>query len=493
MVPSPTVGVRGRRLAPTYALSLLLVVTGQTLGLAVAAEPPALSGSFSVSYAFSLLGGQPAENTGILARADLKLEVDGKTATLTLDPLGLRRRAAKFELRQGAELFSVDYRNTPSNGLDPQRGDTTEVQALVVARPDGAPSVQALIDTQSVAGANGNSSLVARVGLNDRYREPFAGVSSLDWRASLQTTSIQLAATGAGRTSVSTSFGVGLAFGGERDRSFRPKVDVTWRSSAERAAAGAVPAGAAAEQSLRLRTGLGLDLGEHETIDLGADWEFTQAGARTTKDAQSFGLRSSRLAPLSLSVSFDRSAGSAGQSAYSWGLGGDTKLGEVFSVGLGYRGEADEVGSGHGVTGNLGARWAGPAITVRSSLSGSAMWRDDGTLSPTAAFNLAVLTPATSTFDLTLGASLKYDERLAAAINAAGAADFGPLQLTFDTELAYATALSLSGGATAAIDVIELEDRRLGVQLGLEATTTSGGYSAASVDLGLRYAFGESR
>src|SRR5690606_20728167 len=124
-------------------------------------------------------------------------------ATLRLDPLGLRNRSASFEVRQDSELFSLDYSNTPSDGLDPDRGDTTEVQALVVARAEGAPTVQALLNSQSVAGANGNSSLVARIGLNDRYRDPYSGVSSLDWRASVQTTSMLVAANDSSRTAFS--------------------------------------------------------------------------------------------------------------------------------------------------------------------------------------------------------------------------------------------------------------------------------------------------
>src|SRR5690606_9679174 len=106
---------------------------------------------------------------------------------------------------------------------------------------------------------------------------------------------------------------------------------------------------------------------------------------------------------------------SGGQQEYGWSLTGDSKLGEVFSVSLAYRGESNHNGSGHGVTGGLDARWASSAATIRSSLEAGAMWRSDGTLSPDAAFSLAVATPSDSDLNLSLAASLKYDERLAAA------------------------------------------------------------------------------
>ena len=470
----------------TAATLLLLQLT--SVG---AAQDQGLSGSFSVSYAFALDGTWSAANQqvnqGLVARADLSYEADGKLATLTLDPLGLRSRSASFEVREASELFSIDYSNTPADGLDPDRGDITEVQALVVARQDGAPAVQALLNSQSVAGANGNSSLIARIGLSDRYRDPFSGVSSLDWRASLQTTSLLVTASDSSRNAFSTSFGVSMAFGGERSRSLRPKVDVTWRNGVVEAAAGR-----SAEQNLRLRTGIGIDASQFETLNLGADWEFEHEAAWSTRDRQSLNVRSTRLAPLNLALTLSR-ASSAVEQSYAWGLSGDSKLTEALSVGLGYRGESGGSGNGHGVTGSLAARWASTAVTVRSSLEAGAMWRSDGTFSPDAAFSLAVATPSDSDFGLTVAASLKYDERLAAALNASGSADLGRLQLSFDTELGYAGALKLSAGATAAVDLIDLADKRLGLQLGIEARSTAGGSSAAAIDLGLRYAFGERR
>lgn len=455
---------------------------------ALAAEGAGLSGSFSVSYAF-LLGGAPlTTNDGPLLRADLMFEAEGKVATLALDPFGLRSQSASFEIRQGSELFSVGYTRTPSDGLDPGRGDTTEVQALVVARPADAPAVQALLNSQVVAGLNGSRSLVARVGLNDRYREPLTGVSSIDWRASLQINSLLVASTDLSRSAFTSSFGVGAAFGGERSRTLRPQVDVSWRSGVEETGAGQTVA-----QNVRLRSGLAIDATQFETVSLGADWEFDREAAWTASDSQSLSVRSTRLTPFNVAASVSRASAPVGASAYGWSLNADTKLGELFTAGLGYRGEADQNGSGHGVTGSLGARWATTSLSLRSSLEGGAMWRSDGTLLPDAAFTLAIATPTGSEVDLNLAASLKYAERLAAALNASGAADLGRVHLSFDGELSYAGALRLAAGAAAAIDVIDFGDRQLGLQLGIEARTIAGGVSAASVDLGLRYAFGDPR
>jgi len=101
--------------------------------------------------------------------------------------------------------------------------------------------------------------------------------------------------------------------------------------------------------------------------------------------------------------------------------------------------------------------------------------------------------PEGGPFALSLAGSLRYADKLAAALTLDGSAEAGPVTLSFDAEAAYADALSFSGGATAAVDIIDLGDRQLGIQVGFEGRSAVGGSSALSVDLGVRYAFGGNR
>ena len=454
-------------------------------------RPHSAAGEFSVSYAFPVLGGATAPNAGPVVRANLSFISEGREVRVSADPFGLRSQSVGLHLAEGDEALSLEYSRTPSTGVTPDVGARTDVQAVLVAKPDGAPTVQALLASQQVAGTAGNLSVVARLTLSDRYRDPYAGVSSIDWRTSAQTTtstSAGIGTTGAGaqRTTTSSGFGVRAAFGGERSRTFRPTLDVDWSVTT----AGSGTPSATVTHAWRFRTGLGIDVTPHEVVTLGADWDLRDAATDTT---QTLAVTSDRLLPVRLSASVGRSSNSAvstaGQ-AFNWSLDGDAPLGSIFTVGAGYRGEADADGSGHGARVRLSARSRTAGLTLRANLEAGGMWRSDAAFRPSASFTLAATTPDDQPLAFTVSTALKYDRRLAAAATAAATLRAGALSVTLDAKADYAGSFSLSGGATAAYDLFMVGSDRLGVQLGFEGLTTVGGASAASVDLGLRYAFG---
>src|SRR5690606_19254483 len=243
----------------------------------------------------------------------------------------------------------------------------------------------------------------------------------------------------------------------------------------------------------RLRTGLGADVTAHESVSARADWDLRETQTGTT---QTLAVTSDRLAPLRLTATVARSSSVSGGSAtqaFNWGLDGDAPLGSLFTVGAGYRGEADDDGSGHGARVRLGVRSRGAGLTLRANLEGGGMWRTDAAFRPSASMTLAATTPDDRPLAFTVSASLRYDQRLAAAATAAASFQTGALNVAVDAKADYAGALSLSGGATAHYDLVSVGNDRLGVQVGFEGLTTVGGTSAASVDLGLRYSFGGDR
>ncbi len=436
-------------------------------------------GEFSVSYAFAILGADAAPNVGPITRADLSFSVGDREVSLRADPVGIRRQGIALEVREGSELFSVSHERTPSDGTNPDVGASSDFQALVVAKPEGAPNVQALVITQSTEGKAGSRVFTSRLAVSDRYRDPFDGVSSVDWRASVQSTNLQVPAAGLERTSVSFGAGAGAAFGGPESRSLRPslRVDV----SNEDAAAGP-------STRLRLNATLAAELTPEEDIGVGAGWDFRSAG---TADSQSVSFTTTRLEPLSLTAEADRSGSPDGTSSYRWGAGADLQLSKDVRVGASYRGELDDEGSGHGARGRVSARYQAPGFTVRGSLEGGVIWRSDGELRPDVTASLAAVAAELGPVSGSVAGSLRYQGQLSAALNGSFRVDLDRVTLDVDAEISYANALSLSGGVITAVDVLRGEASSLAVQLGIEGRTTAGGTTAASLDLGLRYGFGD--
>ena len=438
-----------------------------------------LRGEFSVSYALILLGGDAAPNTGPIARGDIAFSVGEREVSLRFDPIGIRRQGVSLEVREGAELLSITHARTPSDGTDPNLGASNDFQALVVAKPEGAPDLQALVAVQSTEGSAGSQVFTARLAASDRYRDPFAGVSSVDWRASAQSTSLRVPAAGLNRNSVSFGVGAGAAFGGPRSRSLRPKLRLDVSSDDSPTATGA---------RYRIDASLAAEVTPEEDVSVGARWDLRSTG---TADSQSLSVTTRRLDPVSLTAEADRSRAQDGSTSYRWGVGFDLPLGSHFDVGASYRGELDPAGSGHGARGRFSARFQATGLTVKGSVEGGVIWRSDGELRPDLTASLAAVAADFGPVSGSLAASLRYQQQLSAALNSSLSLDLDRLTVDVDAELSYANALSLSGGIVTAVDVIRREDASLGLQLGLEGRTTAGGISAASLDLGIRYGFGE--
>jgi len=474
-------------------LLLLLAAASLTLSATALAqpssEPRALSGEFSVSYALALTDFANAPNVGPLFRANLSYETSARSVTFTADPFGLRSQGVTLDVAEGTDALSFSYTRTPGAGVSPGVGATTDVQALAASKPVDAPAFQVLFSGQSVEGINGSGTWVGKVGFSDRYREPFAGFSSIDWRASSQVSVVRIAATGSERATLTSGFGVRAAFGGERQRSFRPRFDADWSTVVATPDPVAPAAGPASGHSLRLRAGISVDATAHETLDLGTDWRFDAA---RPSNSQSFGVTTTRLAPLRLGANLTRSAG-AGTTALAWNLDADAPLGRVLTLGAGYRGELDPDGIGHGAKARFGVRHSASTLALRANLEVGALWRPIHGFRPDGSLTVSLAVPEGGPFALSLAGSLRYADKLAAALTLDGSAEAGPVTLSFDAEAAYADALSFSGGATAAVDIIDLGDRQLGIQVGFEGRAAVGGSSALSVDLGVRYAFGGNR
>ncbi len=471
----------GRRLALLF--TCLALQPGAVLAQAGPGEPGPqngitdLRGEFSVSYALILLGGDAAPNVGPIARGDIAFSVGSREVSLRFDPVGIRRQGVSFEMREGGELLSITHERTPSDGTDPTVGASTNFQALVVAKPADAPDVQALVAVQSTEGSAGSQVFTARLAASDRYRDPFEGVSSVDWRASVQSTNLQVPSVQLSRSTVSFGVGAGAAFGGPRSRSLRPslRLDV----SSDDAGAGA---------RYRVDANLAAEVTPQEDVSLGAGWDLRSTG---TADSQSVSVTTRRLDPVSLTAEAARNRAQDGSTAYRWGVGFDLPIGSNLSVGASYRGELDAAGSGHGARGRLSARWQTAGLNVRGSVDGGAIWRSNGDLRPDLTASLAAVAADLGPVSGSLAASLRYQQQLSAALNGSFRLDLDRVTVDVDAELSYANALSLSGGVVAAVDVLRREDASLGLQLGLEGRTTAGGTSAASLDLGLRYGFGD--
>ena len=440
-----------------------------------------LRGEFSVSYALVLMGGDAAPNLGPLTRADLSFSFGRREVSLRVDPFGIRRQGLSLEVREGSELISITHERTPSDGTNPNIGASSSFQALVVAKPANAPDVQALVVAQSTEGAAGNQVFTTRLALSDRYRDPFEGFSSVDWRASVQSTRLLVPANATDRTTVTFSVGAGAAFGGPQDRSFKPSVRLDVANEETRAGSGL---------RFKVDTKLAAEITPQEDLSLGAAWDLRLAG---TSDSQSFSIRTARLEPVSISAETDRSHAADGSTAYRWGLGADVPLTRDVQLGASYRGELDEDGSGHGARGRFSVRWQAPGFQFKGSLDGGAMWRSNGELRPDVSASVSAVAAGSGPITGSVAATVRYQKDLSAALNGAFRLELDRVTVDVDAELSYANALSLSGGVVTAVDLLQREGSSLGLQVGLEGRTTVGGSSAASLDLGLRYGFGEDR
>lgn len=476
MVFRGSIGASARRVLCAACVAATIGAAGaQSAPIGPADASARWSGSFSVAYAWALTGAAAAPASGPLLRADLSFEDGPRRVALVADPLGLRRAGLTLEVREGAELVSLRALRTPLGALG---GDVrSDVQALVVARPDGAPTVQALVASQRQSADGGSGSLLAGLAVSDRHARPAPGVASIDWRATLQSVVVDVAATAVRRGTTTVGLGVGGAFGGADDRRYRPSLGAT----------------------IDLRTGdrpgsrVGVDVGfafdatDAETVDLRGDaaWDPALAGAAT---GAALAVRSDRFDPVGLVADLERRMPAAGAPAWRWSVGADARLGGGWTVAGGYRGEADDAGSGHGVRARFAARLGAGGRTLSAGLDGGALWRDDGTFRPELGGTLAARFGEGGPWSGTLGASLRYDDRWVGAVDGAVRAEFPAATLDADVAATLGDAWAADAGVRLAVAAWD----PVGVQVGLEGRF--GPHPAAlALDLGLRYRLGGPR
>lgn len=445
------------------------------LGSGIAQDAPTArwSGSFGVAYAIALTDPAAAPESGPLLRADLVLEDGPRRTTLVLDPIGLRRSGLTFEVREGAELLSLRATRTP----DGDGGTRSDVQALVVARPAGAPTVQALVASERSSAAGGSGSLVARLAASERIARPATGVGSIDWRASLQSVAVDVAATDVRRTTTSAALSVGAAFGGDDERRFRPSLGANLD----------LVAGDRAGRRVGVDAALAFDATAAETVDLRGDvrWDTAVAGAATRA---SLALRSERFAPFGVRGDVERSEPAGGAAAWRWSAGADARLAGGWTVGAAYRGEADGTGSGHGVDARVALRRGTGGRSLQAGLDGGLLWRADGTLRPGLGGTLAASWRDGGPWTSSLAASLRYADRWVAALDGSVRAEFDAFAMDADLAFALAETWSADAGVRVALAVWDPVD----VQVGLEGRF--GPVPAAlALDVGLRYRLGGPR
>jgi hypothetical protein len=463
-------------------LTLLAALAAALPGHAQDAPPEGLSGQLGVAYAFALNASGPPPLAGPIVRADLAFRVGERHLTLTVDPVSLDRLDVAFEVREGGNLLSATVGREPAAGDAPGRGDRTDVQVLAVRRSDAGPTLQALVNGQWIAGPQGSATMLGRLALSDRLRDPGWGLSSFDWRASVQLLQVDVAAAAISRTTTTLAFGVGGALGGPNRRSWRPSLG--FETSFDGADAGA--------GRTRLDLGLAADVTPVETLTLRWRTELDRpagGGAARTAQQQRLSLRSQRFAAVRMTGEIDRRASLAGETSWGWSAGVEAPVLERWTLGVTYRGEAAAGASEHGARVRVGVQSATTGATLRANVEGGALWRTSDGWRPDATVSLAAALRGDGPLTGNLTGSLRYDGDWAGNVAAEAGLDLGRADLAVTADLTLADATALGATARLGIDVLDA----VAIQFGVDARTTLGDGSSASVDLGLRYRFGGER
>ena len=449
-----------------------------SLGAVAQSDPPGgWSGQVGVSYGVALSSEGAPPLAGPIVRADLSYRSGDRQLTLRSDPVSLDRLTVAFELRERTDLLTVAYARDPGDGSDAQRGARSDLQVLAVRRAESGPTLQALVNAQSVAGASGSSTFVTRLAVNDRVRDPGLGLSTLDWRAALQLQQVDVPAAALVRTTTTASFGVGTAFGGDDGRRWRPTAALDL--SADR--------GSSSAERSRLDLGLTGQLTTDEQLTVRLRWDAETAdGDRSLAQQQRLALASRRIAPLRLAVDGERRVDPAGATSWGWSAGADAPVSERWTLGVSYRGAAEDRDVEHGLSARLAVQGASDVATLRANAEAGASWSAGEGLRPTAALSVSAARRGDGPLSGTLAGSLRYAERWAGAVSADGRVDFDWGDLSANAELALADALTLGAGAVLAVRLWD----PVAAQLGASLRSARGGGTSASIDLGVRYSFG---
>jgi hypothetical protein len=474
-------------LASCNWLTASFIIAGLVLGAGLAqgdrsATADGLSGRVGVSYALALAADAGRPLGGPIVRADLAYRAGDRHLTLRVDPIGLDRLDVAFDVREGSDLLSVTIAREPADDEPAGRGDRTDVQLVGVRRTAAGPTLQVVASSQHVAGTLGSSTLLTRLALSDRIRDPHRSLSSFDWRASAQLLQVAVPAAGLSRTTMTAAFGVGAALGGPNRRSWRPTLAV----EASTAAAGA------SGDRLRIDVGLAGDPTPLETLTARYRWELERsAGGAAPRAAQQqrLSLRSQRLAPLRLTADVDRRVNLAGETAWGWEAGVEATAFQRWTFGIAYRGAADERASEHGARARIGAQLATADANLRAGVEGGAVWRSDDGWRPDASITLAAALRGDAAVTGAVAGSLRYGDAWTGTVSAEGALALGWADLDLAAELAIAGDVTVTGGAVLAVAVFE----PISVQVGVDGQWIVGTGTSASVDVGLSYRFGGSR
>jgi hypothetical protein len=441
-----------------------------------------LSGRVGVSYAVALAADAGRPLAGPIVRADLEYRAGDRLLTLRVDPIGLDRLDVAFDVREGSDLLSVTIARQPADADLAGRGGRTDMQVVGVRRTASGPTLQVLASGQHIDGDLGSATLLTRLALSDRIRDPGRLLSSFDWRASAQLQQVAVPAAGISRTTMTAAFGVGAALGGPNRRSWRPSLAV----EASTAAAGT------SGERLRIDVGLAGDPTPLETLTARYRWEHERpvgGAAPRTAQQQRLSLRSQRWAPLRLNADVDRRVNLAGETAWGWEAGAEATAFQRWTFGIAYRGSADDRASEHGARARIGVQLATADASLRAGVEGGAVWRSDDGWRPDASITLGAALRGDTAVTGAVAGSLRYGDSWTGTVSAEGALALGWADLDLAAEVAIADDVTVTGGALLAIAVFE----PIAVQVGVDGQWIVGTGASASVDLGLSYRFGGSR
>lgn len=189
---------------------------------------------------------------------------------------------------------------------------------------------------------------------------------------------------------------------------------------------------------------------------------------------------------MRLAVDGERRVDPAGATSWGWSAGADAPVSERWTLGVSYRGAADERDIEHGLSARLAVQGASAVATLRANAEAGANWRSGEGVRPTAALSVSAARRGDGPLSGSLAGSLRYAERWAGAVSADGRVDFDWGDLAANAEIALADALTLRAGAVLAVQLFD----PVAAQLGATLSSTLGGGTSASIDLGARYSFG---
>jgi hypothetical protein len=456
----------GRGVFRPQAVALIVAAL---LASPAAAQADGLGGYVGISYGFSLLA-TDAPLAGPVVRSEITYRAGRRNVTFSVAPVSLSRQNLDFSYGDGANTVTFSARREPGDG---DAGATTDVQAVLLRRVAGAPSVQVVVSSQRSADATAASTLLARAALSDRI-PGVLGLSALEWRASYQIARVSVPERELERLTSTGSVALSGAFGGARGRDWRPSLSLS----------ATLPHDQPERSTYRLDAGIRGPVTPYESVSVNGRVE---AGASFTH-RESLSLRSSRFDPFTIDAEVDHRSDRRGVSTWGWSAGADAPVATSLKAGVTYRGSSGGEVTTHALRARLGAQLGPQFWGARASLEAGGAWRA-GDWQPDAAVTASATSRGEGPLSGAFSASVRYDTRLSGSISGSVRYAGDQTDASLSVNAALGERASLGVSSVLAFVVSEA----VALQVGADASFSRGGSPVASVDLGVRYAFGGNR